>query len=192
MAVLTFAALLSRKAGDSVQERLWESWGGAPTVRRLRYADAADEAVITRRHRAIEAILGEDLALPGAGDEAADPRRADSAYGDAARRLIARVRNHADYRLLNAENRNYGFARNLYGLKGLAQALAVVTLLVSLAGGLIVGSGGTWATTLPLVLPVVVSAAALLLWREVDPMFVKPSAEAYADRLIEVLDHPPR
>ena len=188
VAVTTFAASAARRAGNRVQPDLWERWNGAPTVRKLRYRDNPATAEITRRHREVERVLGGNLALPNEADELADPASADAQYGAAMTRVIDRVRDNSGFALLNTENRNYGFARNLYGLKRFGLACCVVVLSMSVGVGVTLGQLESWRAAAPLLGSATIAIATGLLWRQVDPDFVKPSAEAYADRLIGTLD----
>lgn len=181
----TYAALVARKAGSRIQPGLWSSWGGAPTARRLRYREGVSPAEVSRRHRDFERALGGTFTLPSTDEEAADPTAADSEYQQAVRRFISKVRNDPAYPLMHVENRNYGFARNLLGLKPLGLGCAGGVLAISLLGAVAVGLVGEWGAALPLAFPAIVSVIALILWRQVDADFVRPSADAYADRVIE-------
>lgn len=184
-AALPFAALSARHFGNKVQAALWTAWGGAPAQARLRYAGAASTAEIDRRHRDVERALDETLALPSRVQEADDPAAADAEYDAAVRRLINRARNVKGVDLLTVENGNYGFARNLHGLRPLGQVIAMSSLVVSVgaAVGLSIAEGATHA--LAFIVPIVVSVASIIGWRIVTPDWVRPSAMAYADRLME-------
>jgi hypothetical protein len=174
-----------------VQPGLWAAWGGTPTTDRLRYRSHPDHAEVARRHREVERVLGAGLTLPSAAHEAADPAAADAAYTSAVQRLIALTRNQPQHRLLNVENRHYGFARNLYGLKPFGQWCATIVAAGTVLSGAGMAVGDGWQSTTPLLLPASVSTIALFAWRQVTPDFVRPSADAYADRLIETLEQLP-
>lgn len=191
VAVTTFAALAARKAGHRVQPRLYAAWGGKPTTARLRYSSATSTYEITRRHQQVERVLGGDLKLPTQDQESANPAAADIEYDAAMGRIVSMVRNHPDHRLANAENRNYGFARNLLGLKklGLASAASGLVLTVIIGAALAVSRG--LPDSLGFIVPLVASLAALVLWPLVDADYVRPSAEALADRVVEAIDKLP-
>jgi hypothetical protein len=186
LGLATFASLVARAAGNRVQMALFEIWGGMPTTSRLRFADAKSTAEIQRRHNALELVLG-DVTMPSEPEESADPRAADSEYEAAMKRIVARVRNSTEYPLLNQENRNYGFSRNLLGLKRMGVLIALGTAAISVGAFLLLGALSSWTAAMPLVLAIVVSVAALGLWPQVGPDMVKPSAEAYADRIIDAV-----
>jgi hypothetical protein len=128
------------------------------------------------------------MALPNQADEAANPAAADADYEAAIRLLLTRLRNNPAQRLLNVENRNYGYTRNLLGLKRLGVVLAWVCLVIALlvGGSLLIAEG--WRSADPLALPIVVSVVALLLWPRVNADMVRPAAEAYADRVMDGLE----
>jgi hypothetical protein len=189
LAVPAFATLLSRRAGNRVQDDLYRRWGGAPTTQRLRFSSSASPEEIHRRHQRIRAILGDDLTLPDEASEEADSYGSDRRYADAVRRLRPKVRNNPSLELLNLENRNYGFARNLLGLKPLGLACA----WLGLAGATVMAAVATWVlqdppAALVALLPAAVSALALAGWRMVDADYVRPCADAYANAFVEALD----
>src|SRR5687768_7508275 len=64
IAVPAFATLLSRRAGNRVQDELYQDWGGAPTTQRLRFSSSVSPEEIHRRHQRIRTILGDDTTLP--------------------------------------------------------------------------------------------------------------------------------
>ena len=129
LAVVPLAAALTRRLGKAAQPQLWASWGGPPTTDRFRWSSGAHD-VIAARHAEVTAVLRDRARLPTAAVEAQDPAAADSIYGEAVRRLLGLTRNDPRFKLLRQENANYGFARNVYGARRLALAVAVTTLLV--------------------------------------------------------------
>ncbi len=181
-AALPFAALTASHYGNAVQGELW---GSAPATCRLRFAGSGNASEVRRRHRDVEQALNDGLVLPSETEEAENPGAAAAEYAAAVRRLINKVRNHRAPALLATENANYGFSRNLYGLKRIDLMVALGVFVISLvaAAGL-----GTWrgpTTALPFLLPTLVSVAAIVGWRVVTPTWVRRSADADADRLME-------
>jgi hypothetical protein len=70
------------------------------------------------------------LILPTAAEEAADLARADNAYRSAVEWLKERCRGKA-YPLVEKENAEYGFRRNMRGLRALGAAASLVAFLAS-------------------------------------------------------------
>lgn len=188
LGLTTFAALIARRAGNRVQPDLLAAWGGMPTTHRLRFSSETSPEEIERRHQLVERILGGDLRLPTSSDERQDPAAADVRYADAVRRIVARLRNNPKAPLVTAENRNYGFARNMLGLKPVGVASAAACLVTSLAAAAFMLHDAQGIGAAFMLMPTAVAVASLCLWPMVDPSFVRPSADAYADRVVDALD----
>lgn len=182
-AILLVASQLSRDAGRRIQPGLWASWGGSPTVQRLRHRDAEDAARVQRHHTRLMAIREERL--PSAEEEAADPASADARYDDAVADLRDLTRERGRFPLVFAENVNYGFRRNMLGLRRWALVIAATTLTATVILGLLDGRPTgerltAWAPPAAIAL-----ASAVFWWRAVNPGWVRLAADAYADRLLE-------
>jgi hypothetical protein len=182
--VIPFVALTARYAGNRVQPILWNAWGGAPASVRLRFRGATNSSEVRRRHADVEKALDRALVLPTEADETANPAAADVEYDAAIRRLIGRVRSTPGTELLRIENRNYGFARNLYGLRRAGIWCAGTALVGSAAVGAFLVAARGLAGGYPF-LSTGVALLGLIGWKIVTPAWVRPSAEAYADRLME-------
>jgi hypothetical protein len=186
---------LARDAGFKLQPKLWNDWGGSPTVRRLRWADTPNETLQARLHGDIARITGHQLPTPER--ETNDPRGADEEYNAAIGVLRERASNPEVFRKVFAENMEYGFRRNCLGLRTIALFLAISGAIASIAL-CVWGTGpaadrlATWGW------PGFVSAAAMIFWGWiVTPEWVRKPAETYADRLLESVDtlknqHPPK
>lgn len=182
---------IGRDGGRRLQPALWDSWGGAPTTSALRHRDAPNPVLLARRHERIAAIVGK--ALPTADEERVDPAGADHVYETAIVALIARTRGRRkEYPLIFTENCNYGFRRNMLGLRPWGRTLAAATGIFALAA--IVGrlAGFAALINIPIVLTgiaLLVSAAATAVWwRVVTPDWVHPVAQAYSERLLEAVE----
>lgn len=163
-----------RDRGRGLEPTLWASWGGAPTLRRLRWRNSADGQATARLHERLAAIVG--APLPTRSDEQADPASADRRYDDVIAELRERTRD--GFPLVLAENAEYGFRRNALGLRPVALCVAALCFVVSVA--LAVGLGHEAFAG--------AAAVALLdgaLWRRVSPSWVRRAADVYADRLLD-------
>jgi hypothetical protein len=179
-------AILVRDAGRKAQPKLWESWGGPPTTSRLRWRSGAPEAAMRRLHARVGAATGEEL--PDAASEEADPAEADRRYEEAVGLLRERTRKADDSPLVAAENADYGFRRNSYGVRSYGIAAALVGTLVSIA--LAVLGSEAMTTRLDRWVPAaIVCALCFGFWLLiVSPDWVRRAAENYADRLLEAAD----
>jgi len=90
--------------------------------------------------------------------------------------------------LVFEENCNYGFRRNLFGLRSLG--LSIATLGTAAIAVLIFGHLRSRVPLTPLIIPFgLINAIALLLWLFwIKADWVRISADAYAERLLETLD----
>lgn len=170
-----------RGLGRRLQPALWSSWGGSPTIQRLRFSGAADTEAVHRLHARIAPLL--DFPLPTAEEEAAAPERADAAYDDAVTALRELTRDTAKFRLVFAENVEYGFRRNCLGLRWIGLLTSLTAVGISIGVLLAHGRYGT-SNLLHWIIPAGVGAVGAGFWtRVVRPEWVRDAAESYADRL---------
>ena len=178
-----FVVRLARDSGKRLEEGLFLKWGGRPTTRLLRHRDAPNKIVLSRYHHRLAALIPE-LRLPSAREELLDPRSADDVYDSAVKFLIARTRGD---RLLFEENCNYGFTRNLLGLRTLGRTVStsmLVILLLQFGRALFAGALEAGLVTGTAVVSVLCAA----WWMLVNEDLVRRASQAYAERLLETLD----
>lgn len=130
-------ALLSRLArirGKRLESKLFEFWGGKPSTVALRHRDSPNPVLLERRHAQLSRIA-RGIHIPRAPEERADPQTADAAYDACITVLIERTRDRKRFPLLFEENCNYGFWRNLWGLRpiGIAASLLGTAAMTFLA-----------------------------------------------------------
>lgn len=175
-----------REKGRKMQSRLWQSWGGPPAEQALRHRGSTNPKLRARRHRQLALLLGQEM--PSRRQEARSPDKADQAYEMAVRYLISRTRDTATFRLVFLENCQYGFRRNMLGMRTVGLFVSTSTCIATL--GFAVGSFyglPIWSLGFTLV-----AAASLILtliwWRVVNPDWVRAAARDYAERLLDSLD----
>ena len=133
------------------------------------------------------------LALPSPEEERNDPEEADARLESANRWLLAQTTDHARFGLLFSENMNYGYRRNLLGMKPIALGLDTAAFGVVIAMGVACWSGDIgwtieslepewWAS---LVIAVV---HALMFFGRVRADWVRASAESFASQLLSACD----
>lgn len=178
----TLIALVSRFQGKKNEVYLYQLWGGKPTTRMLRHTETTNEALLFRYHKKLKELLP-DLKIPTSKEEKADPQRADEIYEVCVLYLIANTRDKKRFKLIYEELCNYGFARNLWGLKPFGIGLSVVSLLASLFQITTVDFTDAFQPTLAIT--TVLNLAVLFIWLFViKPDWIKQSADTYADRLL--------
>jgi hypothetical protein len=180
------AGQLGRDKGKQLEPALWASWGGAPTLRRMRFRNATNPERIERLHARIEKVTTDPL--PTATEEVADSQDADDRYEEATARIRALTRDKKRFPLLFAENVNYGMRRNLLGLK--REGLIFATLTILVGGPLLAFAHGTLSERAGRYGPgVAAGVIALVFWLAVvRPAWVRLTAEAYADQVVGAVD----
>ena len=195
--VTAVVAQVGRELGSRKERNLWDSWDGPPTTRLLRHRRLpGDISLEPGLRQQVEEWIG--YPLPTEQEEGACPEWADAQYGEAVRSLRDVTRYQAKFPLVFAENVNYGFRRNLWGLKPIGMPIAVGLFFVSWTLLMLTTWGRPWpdpwwdvfvnpdsAAVIRLAVAVVGTAFAAfwLIW--VKPSWVKVAANAYALRLLE-------
>jgi hypothetical protein len=184
--IAAVAGQLGRDKGKQLEPALWASWGGPPTLQRLRFRGASNASRVERLHARIENITGDRL--PTAAEEVADPHGADERYEEAAARIRALTRDKDRFSLLFAENVNYGMRRNLLGLTREGIAFAVLTILAG--SSLLAFAHGTLGERATRFGPGIgAGLIAVVFWvAVVRPAWVRLTAEAYADQFVGAVD----
>ena len=178
-------ANLVRARGKRLEDRLVEQWDGLPTTRLLRLREPSnDRPGLSRRRELLEKVT--QVRLPTPIQEQDDPAEADHTYVMATRALIARVREDKDHHaLVQHENIDYGFRRNLLAIKPIALTVLVILLAVDGVAAL-AGMG-----TVPVAAAAAVHLGFLAAWLAgVRRRWVRGQAESYAQALFWALEAP--
>ena len=188
-AALVFAPisfLLSQVGADfgkRLEKGLWTNWGGPPTTRFFRHGNCEFNEVTRGRVHAKLRELG--LHVPTREEQEQDRCAADTHYESCTEELIRRTRDAGRFPLVFKGLTEYGFRRNLLGLK-------VFGVFLTVAGV----AGSAWSTytawTATNELPAVslvaglITAGLLLAWLVwVTERTVKLSADRYARFILE-------
>jgi hypothetical protein len=123
-------SVLSRSRGKAVERRLLGEWGGWPTTIWLRHRDTHLPDAGRLRYHAFLASRVPGLVLPTKEQEEQNPAQADSAYASAVKWLQEQCRGKA-FPFVEKENIEYGFRRNLLGLKPIGITCCAAALAVS-------------------------------------------------------------
>jgi hypothetical protein len=122
-------ANLARGKGKALEPHLLSKWGGWPTTVLLSFRDRTiDQHTKARYHKAL-CKIAPNIALPSVEEEQREPDRADDVYRSLTRKLIE-SRRGPKYPLVHLENAQYGFRRNMLGLKPTAISLVILSGLV--------------------------------------------------------------
>lgn len=124
-------SFLVRHLGKRIEPDLWKSWGGAPSVRFLRWRDDFfDEALTSQMHSAVSLLC--QRGLPSPNEEREAPKTGDEKIDQAFKQVRAIVRREDQEKLWDKHNAEYGFNRNLLGSRE-------VWMLISILGVVICG-----------------------------------------------------
>lgn len=161
------------------------SYDEPPTTQFLRHSDTQFNPIRRARcHKNLQANIP-DLQLPTLEQEKNNPEHADNAYEACIRYLIGKTRNSAAYPLIYKENINYGFLRNLWGLKPFGVLISFVGLIVSAFYIRYEWINLVKFTTESVTVAILclITLGIWIFW--VSPKRVRVAAEAYAERLLE-------
>lgn len=116
-------ANIGRDAGKSKEQKLWNSWGGAPTTQLFRWSNTIIDPYTKARNQQKMQLLFPVQHIMDANFEMTNPIEADHVYKAWTGYVINHTRDTNKYSLVFRENMSYGFRRNLWGLKPFALIL---------------------------------------------------------------------
>jgi hypothetical protein len=185
IAIAYLLAHLGRDLGYRKQVKLWERWGGAPTTQLLRHRTTTVNSVIRERYHRRLKVLMPDITLPTPEEEEKDSRKTDEIYGACTKFLITQTRDPKQFPLVDKGNKEYGFRRNLWGMKPVGIFLALLGIASALVRLWLDWRTDGRFTTWPCIIGVV-NFAILIFWVIwVTRNWVRITADAYAERLLE-------
>ena len=128
-----FLSQVGADFGKRLEKGLWSKWGGSPTTRFLRHANHEFNEVT--RGRVHDKLRGLGLHVPTREEQDQDQRGADKHYESCTEDLIWRTRDTKKFPLVFKGLTEYGFRRNLLGLRAFGVFLAVAGV-----------AGSAWST----------------------------------------------
>ena len=113
-ALVVALAQMASAAGNRFGEKFWRPHGGLPTVRWLRASDTTHSSQQKQQwYVAIKKLTGLDIPAT----VATRPAEEDAIIADATRQVRYQIRGKAAAKMVDKHNEEYGFARNLAGLR---------------------------------------------------------------------------
>lgn len=181
--LLQLLSHLARDRGKSLEEGLYKKWGGMPSVTIFRHRDNRIPSPAKLKYHAVLSKISK-INAPSKEDELQQPTKADEIYLSWSDYLRGKTRDQKKYSLLFKENINYGFRRNVLGIKWfcvLSSVIAVAILFVP------VFNGGEITKI------IIATTSFCMLYLFVFLFVVKASwvrvvAEAYGKQLIEAIN----
>jgi len=129
LGLLNLLMQFGRSKGRKVQRLMISETGALPSALALRHADPHVPAGLKKRYHL--ALAKHGFPMPSEHEESADPAGALEAYKAASAWLPDQTRDQKKFELLHAENRGYGFRRNLLGLKPIGIAVISICLVIN-------------------------------------------------------------
>lgn len=178
-------AQFSRDRGKKKEKELWKSWGGAPTTDILRYRNTDNNQVrCLQLHKKLQTMFPE-LSLPSREEELNNPEKADEIYEACTRSLIVKTRDTKKFPLVFKENVNYGFLRNLWGMRAYGIFLSLIGLAIA-AAYFAFALNTEKTVSYEFAATALLNLTLLLIWIFwVTSERIKVAAIAYAERLYE-------
>ena len=189
-ALIYLFSQLGRDEGKKREPELWKNWGGTPSIQMLRCRDnRLDKYTKERYHKKLHSLFPVP-SIPDLSSEATSPDEVDEIYRAWSNFLLSQTRDSKKFPLLLKENTNYGFRRNLWGVKPIGITLTIALIIGNYIAWVIISK--SWN---PLNYPLVFqySTASLLLillfWTLiVTKNWIKSVAFSYAHRLCESIE----
>ncbi len=187
-----FLTQLARDQGRNKEPELFRAWGGKPSEQALSYKGGVfGETTLSRCHRKL-ATIDPELRFPEDADqEEENLAEAARVYESANDLLLGRTRDREKYHLVFEENVNYGYRRNLWGMKPAGVAAALLGLGAGV-GRLIASASTAGDIAVTPIVSGIAGVTLVVLWLfHVRPSWVKVAADAYARQLVmasEVLE----
>ncbi|MBU4185546.1 MAG: hypothetical protein KKI12_08370 [Proteobacteria bacterium] len=185
--LLQLLAHIARDRGKYLEVMLLKEWGGMPSIRFLRFRDQTIPKPAKKRYHA---ILSEQtgIDLPSKELENDKPAEADEIYQSWSDYLRGKTRNSNKYPLVFKENVNYGFRRNIFGLRLLCLLAGIFCLVAIIAKGF-----QLYRTSATIDAPIAGTGVIVALYLcififIINKQWVKLPADAYARQLLEALN----
>lgn len=188
---LMLLSSLGRERGKRIESGLFEKWGGIPTTQLLLRSTSSLDHLTLERYRQFLQVRVKDLHFPDVENELEDINYASAVCESSINWLREATRDTKKFPLVFAENTNYGFRRNLLGVKPVALFLSIASLLAVGVHAWITGNGELGSMPVQSWLAGSVAFVGVLFWTfVVTPELVKTTAFAYATALLAACDSP--
>lgn len=188
---LMLLSSLGRERGKRIEPSLFEKWGGTPTTQLLLCSKSSLDHLTLQRYRHFLESRVSGLRFPDQEGETADIKSATAVCESSVKWLREATRDTKKFPLVFSENTNYGFRRNLLGVKPAALLLSIATVLAVGVHAWIASASELSNVPVQSWLAGTAALIGLLFWIfVVTKEFVKTTAFAYATALLAACDSP--
>ena len=122
------ASQIGADFGRRLEKRLWAKWGGPTTTRFLRHRNGEYNAMTRRTVH--ESLIGLGHRIPTEEEEDQNPDYADECYSACTAEIRRLTRNKRRYPLVHKRLIDYGFRRNMLGLRWVGLTIAAAVLFL--------------------------------------------------------------
>lgn len=123
-----FLAKFCRAMGLKVQNKMLKEWGDFPSTTMLRHSDSTIDSITKYRYHSFLNSNVENIKLPTPEEEAENREDADLQYRSAVKWLLEYTRDTQIFNIIYTDNANYGFSRNMLGVKYLGISLTFLAI----------------------------------------------------------------
>jgi hypothetical protein len=180
------SAQIARDFGKEGEKKLWQSWGGMPSMAIFRHRNKTLNPITKAKyHQRLAQKL--NTGAPTSDDERDAPNAADRIYAAWSDYLRTNTRDDR-FQLLHKENTSYGYRRNVWGLRAVGITTSLIGSIVC-ALRLYVGFESTGEIDILAGIAATFSLVLLILWLGYFTAdWVRIVAESYAERLCEAIE----
>ena len=130
LAALSFvASQIGADFGRRLEKRLWAKWDGPPTTRFLRHRNREYNQMTRRAVHG--SLIGLGLQVPTEEEEDQDPELADEHFAACTAELRRLTRDKRTFGLVHKRLIDYGFRRNILGLRWIGLTIATAVSFLS-------------------------------------------------------------
>ena len=180
---IQFLSHLARDRGKKLEPTLFKNWGGTPSVAILRHSDKLISPPAKLKYHSILENKSK-IAAPSVDFENGNSDQADEIYSAWSDFLRGKTRDIKKYPLVFKENINYGFRRNLFGVRWHCICSALVAIVIMLSPSLENRSLSEVQIAIGLFLVAYIFIFLFVVSRD----WVKTVADAYSRNLIEAIN----
>jgi hypothetical protein len=183
--VVMLLGQIARDAGKKIEDTLYKVWGGKPTLVMLSLTKTPDTQFTKHIHRRLYKVAQKHkLEIPTLNDEVNHPQDANHVYERLTDMLREHTRDRVQFPLVFEEVCNYGFRRNLLGLKNTAISIAIFMLFTAMLSTMFINTLTSIMLSV-LYLLILANSILLLVWLLlIDSAWVKRAAYTYARQLL--------
>ncbi len=174
---------LARDRGKRLEKSLFEEWGGMPSVAIFRFSDQNIPLPAKQRyHEIVSSETG--IEAPTKELEMTSPKQADAIYLSWSDYLRGKTRDVRKYPMVFKENINYGFRRNLFGIKWFcvfSGFLSIIVIAIPISQ-----SDAITETQIGIMIAIMLYILIFII--VVNKDWVRITAFAYAKQLVESIN----